>query len=139
MGTPKLKRRRASPDDPELARFMRDELGVDMAPASAGSWQVTAPVWIWRGNARDGTPTKASWYFLTIDGDVADAIRVAAAGRTGGFGSVRVAATIGATSWQTSLFTTKELGGYQLPLKATVRRAEGLEADVVASVTLALG
>ena len=47
-------------------------------------------------------------------------------GRTGGFGSVRISATIGATTWQTSIFASKDVGGYLLPLKAAVRKAERL-------------
>lgn len=124
-----------SPSDPDLARFLADELGVDAPAAATRTWAVRGPVWIWRGNHPDGTPTKAAWYFLTIAGDVAQAIR-ASSGRKAGFGSVRVTATIGTTSWQTSLFPAKELGGYLLPLKAAVRKSERLEVDMEADVTL---
>jgi Domain of unknown function (DUF1905) len=125
--------------DPALARFLRDELGVDdtATPGGAGEWTFTGPVWIWRGSG-NGPPPKAAWYFITIDGDVATAIRAATRGSTGGFGSVRIAATIGITSWQTSLFPSKNLDGYLLPLKAGVRRSEGLEKDGIATVRLAL-
>ncbi len=43
-----------------------------------------------------------------------------------GFGSVRVEATIGKTSWKTSIFPDSRSGTYLLPLKASVRRAEDL-------------
>jgi len=124
--------------DPDLARFLRDELGVDRpgTPADPQNWTFTGPVWIWRGNGT-GPPPKAAWYFITIDGDIAASIRAAARGSTGGFGSVRVAATIGATSWQTSLFPSKDAGGYLLPLKASVRRTEGLTDGGIVSVALA--
>ncbi|MEK6540772.1 MAG: DUF1905 domain-containing protein [Pseudomonadota bacterium] len=125
-----------NPNDPDLARFLADELGVDAPATDIRNWVTRGPVWIWRGNG-NGPPPKAAWYFLTISGEVAQAIR-AGAGQRRGFGSVRVTATIGATSWQTSLFPAKELGGYLLPLKATVRKAEGLEADTEADVTLTL-
>lgn len=124
----------ASPTDPELARFLSDELGVDAPAEGARNWVTRGAVWIWRGNG-DGPPPKAAWYFLTIKGDVARSIR-ASAGQKRGFGSVRVAATIGGTSWQTSLFPAKELGGYLLPLKASVRKAESLEADSEAEVQI---
>ena len=126
-----------SPTDPELAHFLATQLGVAAPDAPDRNWATTAPVWIWRGNG-NGPPPKAAWYFLTIDGDVADAIRATTRGSTGGFGSVRVTATIGATTWTTSLFPAKDLGGYLLPLKASVRKAERLDADAVAQVTLAL-
>lgn len=134
-----MPRRSAAPTttDPDLARFLRDELGVDAAPAGPQCWTFAGPVWIWRGNGT-GPPPKAAWYFITIDGEVAAAIRAATRGSNGGFGSVRITATIGATSWQTSLFPSKGSGGYLLPLKVVVRRSEGLEGGAMASVSLML-
>nr|WP_181951811.1 DUF1905 domain-containing protein [Sphingobium fluviale] len=76
---------------------------------------------------------KASWFFIILSGDVVGEIHYAAMGRTGGFGSVKVRATIGDTTWETSLFPSKEMGGFMLPVKAAVRKAEGLaEGDEVA-------
>lgn len=119
-----------APSDPELVRFLREELGED-AP-NGGSWSFTGPIWLWRGNTKDGTPTKAAWHFITIDGAVADAIRTAAPGRSAAWGSVYVHATIGMTEWQTSVFPSKEVSGYLLPVKASVRKAEGVgEGDQV--------
>ena len=43
-----------------------------------------------------------------------------------GFGSARVEAVIGDTRWKTSVFPHKESGGWILPVKASVRKAEGL-------------
>ena len=52
-----------------------------------------------------------------------------------GFRSLKVEARIGATVWQTSCFPRDE-GGWLLPVKAAVRKAEGIaEGDPVA-VTL---
>lgn len=76
---------------------------------------------------------KASWFFIVLSGDVVGEIHYAAMGRTGGFGSVKVRATIGDTTWETSLFPSKESGGFVLPVKVAVRKAEGLaEGDAVA-------
>lgn len=124
------------PSDPELARFLREELGESL-PAG-GAWEVTGPLWIWRGKAKDGSPTKTAWYFITIDGLVAESIRAAAPGRTAAWGSVYISATIGVTRWQTSLFPSKSVGGYLLPVKASVRKAERLAEGNVVSVTLAI-
>jgi hypothetical protein len=77
------------------------------------------------------------WHFLTVDGQIAAEIRYAALGRTGGFGSLQVTATIGDTSWQTSLFPHRDTGSLLLPLKADVRRREGIEAGC--DVTVRLG
>ena len=65
--------------------------------------------------------------------DIADAVP-----KGPGFGSVKVTVTIGATTWSTSLFPSKELGSYVLPVKRSVRRSKGLEIGEVATVSLAL-
>jgi hypothetical protein len=115
--------------DPELLRFLREELGVD--PQDAGPWTFTGPIWLWRGKAGDGAADKSStaWHFLTITGDVAAALRGAG---SAAWGSVPVTATIGMTTWKTSLFPSKERGGYLLPVKMAVRKAERVaDGDVV--------
>lgn len=114
----------------DLARFLREELGGE-APAS-GVWDVTGKLWRWQSKAKEGAPSPVSWFFITIDGPVADAIRAASPGRTAAWGSVYVSVTIGATNWRTSLFPSKEVSGYILPVKATVRKAERIaEGDAV--------
>jgi len=124
------------PTDPELIRFLREELGESLPAVAA--LRFTGPLWIWRGNTKDGTPAKGAWHFLSIQGDVADAIRAAAPGRSAAWGSVPVAATIGNTSWQTSVFPSKGVAGYLLPIKASVRKAEKLAENDSITVTLLL-
>jgi hypothetical protein len=51
-----------------------------------------------------------------------------------GWGCIPVAARIGATRWKTSLFPKD--GGYIVPIKAAVRRAERLELGDVVEVSL---
>lgn len=93
------------------------------------SVEVTTALWIWTS-----PEAPASWHFLTIDGEAAESIRATALMRRlegrqkRGWGSIRVAATIGDTNWQTSVFPSKESGGYLLPVKAAIRKAEGLTA-----------
>ncbi len=87
-------------------------------------FEVASTVWRWR----PAKPSGGGWFFLTVEGQVAAEIRFAAMGRTGGFGSIKVNATIGDTRWETSLFPHKESGGFLLPLKAEVRRRENIEA-----------
>ncbi len=96
------------------------EFGDDPEPAPR-SFSHSGTVWRWQAE-KDGT---AAWYFLVIDGSTAEAIR-AAAGPRRGFGSVRVMARIGSSCFSTSLFPSKEMGGFLLPLKASVRKAEKL-------------
>ena len=76
-----------------------------------------------------------SWHFVTLPIDVADEIRDAAGPRRG-FGSIRVSATVGATSWQTSLFPDSKSASMVLPMKKAVRIAEGLEAGEPCDVAL---
>lgn len=127
---------RNGPTDPELIRFLREELGESGPPG--GTWPFTGPLWLWRGKAKDGTPTSTAWHFLTIDGEVADAIRATAPGRSAAWGSVYVTVTIGDTRWQTSVFPSKDAGGYLLPVKTSVRKAEKLSEGDVVTVQLTL-
>lgn len=77
-------------------------------------------VWVWKS-----PDAPASWRFITLPADVSKAIRTLVP-KTPGFGSIRVAATIGKTTWSTSLFPSKERGGFVLPVKADVRKREKL-------------
>ena len=54
------------------------------------------------------------------------------------WGSVYVEATIGSTIWRTSLFPSKQAGGWLLPLKAAVRKAEKIAEGSVVEAELAL-
>jgi hypothetical protein len=102
------------------------------------SFTTTTPLWRWQSST-----APAAWYFLTIAGEAADGIRLAAMsgqwldGRRG-FGSARVEASIGGTIWKTSVFPHKESGGWLLPVKAAVRKAEGITEgdDVTVRVSL---
>ncbi len=91
----------------------------------------TGPLWRWT------SPTgPAAWHFLTVDGAAGEALSATALMRRmerslGGFGSLKVTATLGDSTFKTSLFPSKELG-WLLPVKASVRKAEGVsEGDVV--------
>ena len=98
---------------------------------------LTTRLWIW---TTDKAP--ASWHFLTIDGEVAEAIHGLAlmrrleGGRKRGWGSMKVRATVGDTSWDTSIFPAKDMGGWLLPMKASVRQAEGLVAGDLVRVVV---
>lgn len=120
--------------DPDLIRFLREELGHDVP--TGRKWRFTGPLWLWKG--KDGTKSSMSWVFLTITGDVADGIRAAAPGRTAAWGSVYVKVTLGGTHWQTSVFPSKEAKGYLLPVKAAVRKKEGVGEGDVVTVVLSL-
>lgn len=94
---------------------------------------VTQKVVLWRWTGA----SNGSWHFVTFIGEAAESLsatrvmRRLESGRATGFGSMRVMATIGDTTWQTSVFPEKD-GGWILPVKVSVRKAEGLaEGDSV--------
>jgi len=66
-----------------------------------------------------------SWRFARLPLEVADELRDRA--KAGGWGSIRVTATIGATTWVTSVFPEKATGSFLLPVKRSVRDAEGID------------
>lgn len=84
---------------------------------------------LWRWEAQD------AWRFITVPVDLAEAIRLTA-GPPKGFGSVRVEVTVGATTWQTSVFPDATRGAFVLPIKKAVRRAEDLDDGDELTVTL---
>ena len=90
------------------------------------------PLWRWTTSA-----APAAWYFVTIDGEAGEALSAIAlmrrleSGRRPGWGSLKVAVTVGDSRWSTSVFPSKETG-WMLPVKVSVRKAEGLaEGDQV--------
>lgn len=91
------------------------------------------------GRLRRWTSPKgsAAWHFVTIDGDAGEALTGTALmrkleGTRGGFGSIKVTAGIGGSTFATSVFPSKD-AGWLLPVKAGVRRSEGIaEGDMIA-------
>ena len=74
-------------------------------------------VWFWRG--------PAPWHFLRVPPELCEALAARASMVSYGWGMVPVTARIGATRWTTSLFPKD--GSYLVPLKTSVRTAEGIE------------
>ena len=66
-----------------------------------------------------------SWVFVSIPPDDADGVDDYVS-NPGGFGSVRVSVQVGGTEWKTSLFPSKEMATYVLPVKKDVRKKEGI-------------
>ena len=89
---------------------------------------VTAPLWLWTGG---------NWHFITIPEEDAVEIRAHSLLARGGFGSVKVEATINEVAWRTSVFPQKS-GGYILPVKAEVRRRADIAAGDEVTVSLEL-
>lgn len=100
---------------------------------------ITAILWLW---SSDKAP--ASWHFLTIEGEAAEAIHALALmrrlefGKRRGWGAMKVTANIGETTWQTPIFPEKDSKGWLLPVKAAVRKAETLVAGDEVEVNIAV-
>ncbi|MEP7113959.1 MAG: DUF1905 domain-containing protein [Ilumatobacteraceae bacterium] len=92
---------------------------------SSPRFTFTAQVWLHDGG---------SWHFVSVPEDDADVIEEMFGVDAGGFGSVRVEVTIGATEWRTSLFPDSKRKTYVLPIKKSVRLSEGLCAGQSAYV-----
>jgi uncharacterized protein DUF1905 len=94
---------------------------------SAETISFIAPLLVWR------TEDYGDIGYVVIAGEAAGAIGAhelvqrLELGRRRGFGSVKVAATVGASRWSTSVFPRKE-GGWFLPVKKAICRAEGIAA-----------
>jgi hypothetical protein len=104
-----------------------------MSDADDNEFTVSGGVGLWPSTRPGG-----GWHYLVVDGQTAMEIRYAALGRTGGFGSIKVRARIGATDWQTSLFPHRESGGFILLLKAEVRRRERVAAGKQVTISLVI-
>jgi hypothetical protein len=88
------------------------------ASSTQSTYRTRAKLWRWTGG-------KASWYFVTLPAAISKEIRLVDAGpRRVGFGALRVEATIGQSTWKTSIFPSSGLKAYILPVKAAVRKAE---------------
>jgi hypothetical protein len=78
---------------------------------------------------------EGGWHFVTLPLAVADELRDRVPGGRG-FGSRRVVASLGGSTWSTSVFPDAGSGSFVLPVKQSVRRENDLLAGDVVSVTL---
>lgn len=92
------------------------------------TFKTQAELWRWKG--------EAAWHFLTIPLELSKKIKSFETERRG-FGSIRVEASIGKTTWKTSIFPEKK-GTYVLPVKAAVRKKEGIEEGDTVKLSLTL-
>jgi len=90
--------------------------------------EFTGEIWHWRG--------PAPHHFVTVPEADSAALQDVSAGVTYGWGMIPVQVRLGGSSWTTSLWPKD--GGYIVPLKAAVRRAEGLDVGDVVTVHLAV-
>jgi hypothetical protein len=90
--------------------------------------EFTGEIWYWRG--------PSPFHFITVPEDESVAVHAASPAVTYGWGMIPAAVRIAGTEWTTSLFPKD--GGYIVPVKASVRSAEGLAAGDVVTVRLSI-
>jgi hypothetical protein len=90
--------------------------------------EFSGEIWFWKG--------PSPFHFVTVPEDQCDALDATAGLVSYGWGMIPVRLRIGDTDWTTSLWPKD--GGYIVPLKAAVRRAEGLELGNTTTIRLSV-
>ena len=88
--------------------------------------EFSGELWFWKG--------PSPWHFVTVPDEESAALEMTSTSVSYGWGMVPVRAHIGTTRWKTSLWPKD--GRYILPVKAAVRRDEGLEVGDLVAVLL---
>jgi hypothetical protein len=91
------------------------------------AFEFTSELYEW--SARD------NWFFVDLPFQISDAI-TAMPLVPGGFGSVKVEATVGHVTWRTSVFPDDKRGTFVLPIKKEVRLRNSLVAGSKVDVSL---
>lgn len=90
------------------------------AKPDTDTYEFTAKVWVYNGL----TP----WHFVTLPKKLAAEVRAFHGSLQKNFGTIRVTASVGKTTWQTSVFRDTKSDSYVLPLKAEIRKKAQIEA-----------
>lgn len=86
-------------------------------------------IWFWRG--------PAPWYFVTVPEKQCRDLKAISGTVTYGWGMIPVTVRIGKTKWKTSLWPQDNR--YIVPIKASVRKAEGLAEGDTVTIQLEVG
>ena len=86
-------------------------------------------IWSWQG--------PAPWFFVTVPPQQCQDLNSMSGSVTYGWGMIPASVRIGKTTWTTSLFPKD--GRYIVPIKASVRKVEGLEEGDKVSLSLEVG
>ena len=85
-------------------------------------------IW-WRG--------PAPWHFVRLPDDIGRELAARAGELSYGWGCIAVQGRIGSTEFTTAMFPKD--GGYLLPIKVAVQRAEGVELGDEVDVSIRIG
>jgi hypothetical protein len=92
------------------------------------SFKIRTKVWLY--------PGMAGWHFISVPQKQSAQITTRFGVLKRGWGSLPVAVTVGKTTWNTSIFPDKKTGTYLLPLKAAVRKKEGIKSTSTISLSI---
>jgi|LakMenEpi03Aug12_release.lakeMendotaPanAssembly.Ray.scaffolds.fasta_scaffold251265_3 hypothetical protein len=92
-------------------------------------FEFTSGMWLFPGET-------TQWHFISVPKTDGESIKGSFKKISRGWGSLRVEARIGKTTWKTSIFPDKKRGTYILPIKADVRKKENLSVGDKVSVVL---
>jgi hypothetical protein len=88
--------------------------------------EFSGELWFWKG--------PAPWHFVTVPEAQSEQLQSLSAVVTYGWGMIPVTVRIGRTTWTTALWPKD--GAYIVPVKANVRKAEGLRLGDVVAVSM---
>jgi hypothetical protein len=96
---------------------------------SAKKYIINGEVWLY--------PGMSGWHFVGIPKKESVEIKKVCKVKAG-FGSIPVVVTINKSKWKTSVFPDKRTETYLLPLKAEVRKKEGIFLGNIITLTIEL-
>jgi hypothetical protein len=105
-------------------------MGRRMGQALMQAHRFKSKLWLYAG--------KGGWHFVTLPQEAAAEIRFFTPAAKG-FMPIPVKATIGATTWTTSVFPDRKLDSYLLAVKAEVRKKERIGVGDEVEVRVEVG
>ncbi len=97
---------------------------------SSGNVKITFTASSWQH------PGAGGWHFVSLPMELSEEIRSDMQSQEEGWGRMKVKAQIGETSWATSIWFDTKQNTYLLPLKAEIRKKEGLIDDKMMEVII---
>lgn len=91
--------------------------------------EFSGKIWFWRG--------PAPYHFVTVPANECQALKAISSHVTYGWGMIPAKVQIGQTQWKTALWPKD--GGYIVPLKDMVRKAEKLAEGDTVTIHLEVG
>jgi len=79
----------------------------------------------------------ANWYFVSLDQKLTDEIKANPNSKTNEYGLIKAEATVGKTSWKTTLFPTKN-GNLVFAIKADIRKKENIQDGDTLNIKITL-